>query len=376
MLGWGGCSGTFFEDTSTVITAGHCLYNHDVNQLANEIIIIPAEDDGAQPYGSKNAINWATNNAWINFEDYRQDWGVIKVGSFSGPYSMGYIFDASGAFYYGNEFATAGYPADLGYPGNEMWWELDGVDYVDSRLIRLEYNFGTDPYYCIPGQSGSSIYYQDGSQYLITAILTLASCHSVRLDQSIVNFVQSFNNGCDGCFIDDSCYEDGDFEQGNPCRWCDVDQDAGAWTTQDGQSCDDGFFCNGGDQCDDGECVGSGDPCEEGSVCDENLNQCVEDGNDDDDSSADGCAEWMDLIYNTCGLTLAPGGHSVSGQSAFDSCNDGASAFDCVEECVHHENVDNCSTLAGCLLERCDIDTITGGGGDDDDDDDGGSCGF
>ncbi len=380
-FGWSGCSGAFIYDTATVLTAGHCVYNHEFGGLANEIIVIPAQDEGNSPWGSKNAVNWATNDSWANFEDYTQDWAVISMPSFSGPAPMGHIFDSSNSWYYNNEFQTAGYPADLGYPGDEMWWQSAYPDYVDSRLIRPDYTFGTDPYYCIPGQSGSGVFHQDGSDYNITAVLTLASCHSVRLNQQIVNFISSFTSGCDGCLIDGACYEDGTNRPGNDCEVCDTDVDTENWTSLDEVSCDDGFFCTANDTCHDGACWGMDDTCDADQTCNENTNSCEggSGGGDDDDDEAsnDSCGDWLNLIYGGCDLAFVSGGVDLEAQAAYDSCEAGGGKWECVGLCVNHEDVTDCETLAACLLSACELPTEgADGGGDDDDDDDGGGCGF
>ncbi len=93
---------------------------------------------------------------------------------------------------------------------------------------------------------------------------------------------------CDGCIIDGECYADQDPNPANPCELCDVDTDDGAWTDNDGASCDDGLYCNGDDTCLAGDCSEHGsDPCYGIGLCDEDADNC--------DGECDGC-----IIGSTC----------------------------------------------------------------------------
>jgi|GEM_PF-4237814 len=77
-------------------------------------------------------------------------------------------------------------------------------------------------------------------------------------------------NGCDGCLIDNTCFQLGDLNPQSACQYCDIVNDSWGWTNlEDTASCDDGVFCNGQDFCQDGICRHEGDPCpDNGLFCD------------------------------------------------------------------------------------------------------------
>ena len=117
---------------------------------------------------------------------------------------------------------------------------------------------------------------------------------------------------CD-CVIDDVCYNDGDLNPANNCEICDPAATAIAWSSNEGETCDDGLWCTENDQCTAGACDGaprdcddgafctgvescndgtdacdsSGDPCDADESCNEDTDACDASGDDDDDDSAD-----------------------------------------------------------------------------------------
>ncbi|MBZ0271507.1 trypsin-like serine protease [bacterium] len=396
---WGACSGSFIFNTRTVLTAGHCVWDNDNGGgLAEEIIVIPGLDENNEPFEARYAVNWATNSSWSNFSDYTRDWGVIEVAPYSGTGFLGAYHDDSNSWYTSRQFDTAGYPSDSGYPGDEMWWDTDSVEDIDSRMIQIDYKFGTWPYYCIPGQSGSSIYHNaGGGAYNTIAVLTLGSCHGVLLLDSIQDFVEEFAN-CSGCVIDGQCWDNGDVNPDDICQQCNVASSGSSWSPANaGASCNDGKFCNGQDTCSNGSCSNhSGDPCGSGKECSETQDQCVDEGtggdDDDDDDDDDGddddgekpCADVLTTIYTDCDLAIMSSGEALDGETAFEMCKDDSGPWDCIRECIDHPNVDDCTSFAACLSDRCNVTTNGKAGGsdddevdadDDDDDDDGGACG-
>ena len=93
---------------------------------------------------------------------------------------------------------------------------------------------------------------------------------------------------CDGCFIDEICYPNGEMNPDNVCEICDVSASIDSWTDNDGVTCDDGVFCNGEDTCDAGSCsVHVGDPCTGGDVCNNTCNEGTDDCFSPDTTSCD-----------------------------------------------------------------------------------------
>jgi V8-like Glu-specific endopeptidase len=366
--GYGACSGSFVLNKSTVLTAAHCVYDEANHRYPDNIYVIPAEDGDQRPFGYKAAYNFAASSAYISHGDYTQDYGLIQVQPFNGDTGyMNLIWDSDYSWYYARDFDTAGYPGDLGFPGDEMWWDRQGVDEVIPRMMQVDYRFSSYPYYCIPGQSGSAIYIDEGDGWAVAAVLTLASCHGVRLNQTIASFLGS--GSCPGCSIGGECYLEGDQNPNNDCQACNPDNNTSNWSVKNSGSCDDGLYCNGADSCDNGECKEhDGDPCGSGETCDEQLDSCVEGGS---------CSELLELIYNTCDLSIIASGEALTGDDAYEMCKGNKGPWDCLRECAEHEDVDDCGTFSQCLDSKCDVSVDSDSGDDDDDDDDnsGGSCG-
>ncbi|HPM77154.1 MAG TPA: hypothetical protein PK961_08690 [bacterium] len=160
-------------------------------------------------------------------------------------------------------------------------------------------------------------------------------------------------NGCDGCLIDNTCFQIGEINPQNACQYCDLVNDAWAWTDlADATSCDDGLYCNGQDSCLAGYCQHTGDPCPGNGLycdgvesCDEENDQCVSSGNPCPDNGLFCDGEEYCVEGATCQTTGNP-------------CEDGEECLEDSDECV--PNADD---------DVVDDDTI------DDDDDDCGGCG-
>ncbi|MEC7521159.1 MAG: hypothetical protein VYE22_14880 [Myxococcota bacterium] len=87
---------------------------------------------------------------------------------------------------------------------------------------------------------------------------------------------------CAGCVTGGVCYADGTANPANPCEVCDVARSRGAFSVNDGASCDDGLFCTTGDVCAGGTCAGTatnfcddGVSCNGAETCSEGSDRCV-----------------------------------------------------------------------------------------------------
>ena len=132
---------------------------------------------------------------------------------------------------------------------------------------------------------------------------------------------------CD-CVISDVCYDDGDQNPTNECEICDPATTAIAWTSNEGETCDDGLWCTENDLCAAGACEGAPRDCDDGAFC-----TGVETCNDDTDA--------CDSPGDPC--------------TANETCNEDTDVCDAADD------------------DDDDDDDDAAGG--DDDDDDGGCCG-
>jgi len=146
-------------------------------------------------------------------------------------------------------------------------------------------------------------------------------CVGVTCDQETHLCVYSTNPG--SCLIDGVCYGDGEPNPVNPCEWCN------AGTLQDGWSAgcvQDGVFCNGPELCDGGACVSAGDPCTAPRlVCDANAEA-------NGACSCEGDATCDDGLYCNGMETCGPDGSCQSSGNPcepFEVCNETLDRCEC-----------------------------------------------
>ena len=83
------------------------------------------------------------------------------------------------------------------------------------------------------------------------------------------------STGCSGCLIGGTCYSDGQTNPENICEICSVSQSIVVWSNNNGQTCDDGVFCNGSDSCQGGTCTPPYiDPCGQNEFCNDSTDTC------------------------------------------------------------------------------------------------------
>ncbi|MDF1815035.1 MAG: S8 family serine peptidase [Verrucomicrobiales bacterium] len=134
----------------TVITAGHCLNHPDLDGWLEEVTVIPAADDGTDPFGSVVSRNFSTPDEWIEKRDVAFDIGVIHlpvpVHSDLVPLGFAALEDEKLV----NQLINiTGYPYDKG--GDQMWHGRDRI--IEAEPETLRYQTDTKG-----GQSGSPAY--------------------------------------------------------------------------------------------------------------------------------------------------------------------------------------------------------------------------
>jgi V8-like Glu-specific endopeptidase len=122
------CSGAVVQaqNRSVVWTAGHCVYNTQTDEWADDVVFIPAYSSnrrGQRPYGTWVATNLWSHVEWTNFGNYEVDVGAIVVR----PQNRRRIQQRVGAHYirFGRPtagiFRPYGYPAQHPFSGFDQW---------------------------------------------------------------------------------------------------------------------------------------------------------------------------------------------------------------------------------------------------------------
>ena len=147
-------------DPKTVITAGHCVYEHEGGGAwAQSIVVIPAYENGIEHYGRGNVWSMTTWGGWVTSQDYDWDLAFVHldrpVGALTGWHGYGY--NDSDTFFSGNTFHNAGYPAASPYDGQYMYYWYGPFDNVQTHIL-YHNNLGYG------GQSGGGTYFVDASE--------------------------------------------------------------------------------------------------------------------------------------------------------------------------------------------------------------------
>ncbi len=163
-------------DPLHVITAGHCVHGGAGEGWASDMIVIPAYQDEASPYGDAYGVSLHAWTAWKNLSSSDDDIGLIKldrpIGAVTGWH--GYSYNNNLIFYLSNNFQSAGYPAAEPYHGELMYYWQGRFDYGDfdassGRWLGNEVAFSPSAY---GGQSGSGVYLSEGTNNVIYAIVS------------------------------------------------------------------------------------------------------------------------------------------------------------------------------------------------------------
>ena len=260
-----GCSGIIIKN-SWILTAAHCVYDHDVGDWADEIVVIPALNGSDEPFGRTYATHIYALTKWTRDKDYDYDIAIFTVAddlaSATGTAGFGAFSDSTIKSY---SLTATGYPYDYGsttmvrstgktqkLTGNIICNTMDVCSGQSGSGVRITYNSGQYAVGTLSGNGGACDDYTK----------------AVRITESIYDWIKkkmeecSCSSGvcCDGC----------DYRaKGRTCRSVDGDCDVAEYCTGSSSSCPSNKFkssstvCRGvaGD-CDVAEyCTGSSSNC-------------------------------------------------------------------------------------------------------------------
>jgi glutamyl endopeptidase len=124
------------------LTAGHCVYDHDLGGWADMIVIIPAYlDDSTAPYGMALDQRIGSWSKWVNNRNFKWDMGVIWLNCYIGRYTgwFGYGYNNSNSFFKSPTHHNASYPAQGRYsPGDRMYYRYGDFDNVTTHKLKFD----------------------------------------------------------------------------------------------------------------------------------------------------------------------------------------------------------------------------------------------
>lgn len=124
---------------SAVMTAGHCLYDHEHNAWAKNVMFVPAYSNGQMPFGSWGLKDKVCFREWTKKQNYAFDVAAFKVtrpietevGSLGWRAFDGII----------TPFTAAGYPSESPFDGKLMWQSTSHVYHWVDRLWYMNCRF-------------------------------------------------------------------------------------------------------------------------------------------------------------------------------------------------------------------------------------------
>ncbi len=146
-------------DAKHVLTAGHCVYNIDIDEWVDMIEVIPAFDEWGRPYGTAFSSNLFTWTGWTVNHDWNWDLAVVEldrpVGAITGW--LDYYYNNDNNWFFTNTFHSLGYPGGPPFDGIRLNHRTGPFD---SANVNILYEHDTTSY---GGMSGGGVYYRDFS---------------------------------------------------------------------------------------------------------------------------------------------------------------------------------------------------------------------
>ncbi len=119
---WITCSGALIGP-DVVLTAAHCLYDHENGGWVDELAAVPGADGETWPYGYEFATDAFVPEGWVELGDPEFDLGVVVLASPLGE-QAGWLPVAALSTETlsdpGFSYTVAGYPGDK--PESTQWW--------------------------------------------------------------------------------------------------------------------------------------------------------------------------------------------------------------------------------------------------------------
>lgn len=220
------CSGAMV-DAETVMTAGHCIYKHDLDSQgnkygwANRIWVYPGWDGNGLTLGTPQVIEThgymqsaglGAFTGWTQNQSFDWDIGLIRTSRAAGMLTgwFGRAWGIGCSTIQGRTYHNASFPGEgCGLPGlhngRDMYYWSGGIDSCPGNQLEINTSPG-----CFSalwgGQSGSGLYYIDGGTRFIHGVASNSNRTTIgrysKVWEDFFNYTTDFINTSRGSALD------------------------------------------------------------------------------------------------------------------------------------------------------------------------------
>ncbi|WP_280737054.1 MULTISPECIES: trypsin-like serine protease [unclassified Enterococcus] len=180
-------SGNMISSTS-VLTAGHVVYNKDMGWAVN-VQVFPGVNGSKAPYGTTSGKKLLSVKGWTEENSSEYDVGLIRLDKPLG-YNTGW-FGLSSVVSVGMGITTTGYPGDKA--AQTMWTNSGVVQSFTENNVYYELD-------TVGGQSGSPVYNAKNQVIATHAYGANTKNFGTRMNNVIYNWIQSDINSSIGVY--------------------------------------------------------------------------------------------------------------------------------------------------------------------------------